>query len=152
MRKRIGTNGNAVVEAALMAPWIFFLFIGIFDIGFYCYAAICTQNAARAVALSQTQPTMPFQPSACSVALGELTMLPNISGGTCTSLPLTVAVTTLPGSSCPDQGVGSAVTFASSNFCIQSAVTYQTIPLLPIPGILMGRMTLTRTAQMRILQ
>ena len=45
-------SGQAAVEVALMAPWIFFLFIGIFDLGFYCYSAVCTENAARAVAIA----------------------------------------------------------------------------------------------------
>ncbi len=40
-------RGGSLVEVALLAPWIFFLFVGIFDFGFYAYAAICTQNAAR---------------------------------------------------------------------------------------------------------
>ena len=36
-----------------MAPWIFFLFMGTLDFGFYAYAIIATQNAAR-VAVMQT--------------------------------------------------------------------------------------------------
>lgn len=138
-----------MVEVALMAPWIFFLFIGVFDMGFYCYAAICTQNAARAVALSHAQGS---NLDKCTIALGELSMLPNVSGGTCTALPVQVTVTELNGSACADAGVGSAVANAAVPFCVQSAVTYQTIPLLPIPGVLMGRMTLTRTAEMRLFQ
>jgi Flp pilus assembly protein TadG len=138
-----------VVEVALMAPWIFFLFVGVFDIGFYCYAAICTQNAARAVALSYAQSSAL---TSCTVALGELSMLPNVNGGNCSALPVQVAVTALNGSACADNGVGSAVTFAATPFCVQAAVTYQTIPLLPIPGVLMGRMTLTRTAEMRLME
>ncbi len=74
------------MEVALMAPWIFFLFVGVFDMGFYCYAAICTQNAARAVALSYAQDGIPS--IKCTVALGELSMLPNVNGGTCSALPV----------------------------------------------------------------
>ena len=51
MRKRKLQKGSALVEMAFMMPWIAFLFVGIFDFGFYSYAAIATQNAARAVAL-----------------------------------------------------------------------------------------------------
>ena len=43
-------RGGSIVEVALLAPWIFFLFVGIFDLGFYAYGIICTQNAARAAA------------------------------------------------------------------------------------------------------
>jgi len=48
---RTKNRGSAVVEAALMMPWLAFLFMGVFDFGFYAYASICTQNAARAVAV-----------------------------------------------------------------------------------------------------
>jgi Flp pilus assembly protein TadG len=146
--RRRNQRGNAVVEVALMAPWIFFLFLGVFDVGFYCYAAICTQNAARAVALSHAQTS---NLDKCTIALGELHTLPNVNGGTCGALPVVVTVTELNGSDCADKGVGTAVNFAAVPFCVQSAVTYQTIPLLPIPGVLTGRMTLTRTSQMRLL-
>ena len=148
MRRR-NQRGNAVVEVALMAPWIFFLFLGVFDVGFYCYAAICTQNAARAVALSHAQTS---NLDKCTIALGELHTLPNVNGGTCDALPVVVTLTTLNGSACPDAGLGSATTYAGTTFCVQSAVTYQTIPLLPIPGVLTGRMALTRTSMMRILK
>jgi Flp pilus assembly protein TadG len=146
--KRRNQRGNAVIEVALMAPWIFFLFVGVFDMGFYCYAAICTQNAARAVALSYAQASA-FDK--CTVAKGELGMLPNVTGATCGALPWQVTVTQLNGSDCADKATASGVTNAAVPFCVQSSVTYQTIPLLPIPGVLMGRMTLTRTAETRII-
>src|SRR6476646_3701085 len=44
-------SGHAVVETALMAPWLFLFFIAIFDFGFYAYAGIVTANAARVAAL-----------------------------------------------------------------------------------------------------
>ena len=47
-KKRNGESGSAMVEVALLAPWIFFLFVGVFDMGFYSYMAICVENAARA--------------------------------------------------------------------------------------------------------
>ena len=53
--KNTRERGHAVVEIALMAPRIFFLFVGIYDVGVYSYAAICTQNAARAAALAAAQ-------------------------------------------------------------------------------------------------
>ena len=55
-RRNKGQSGSSIIEVALLSPWIFFLFVGIFDFGFYAYAAICTQNAARAVALAAAQP------------------------------------------------------------------------------------------------
>ena len=55
LRRRKGSRGSSVVEVALMAPWIFFLFVGVFDCGFYAFALIGTQNAARQAALSAAQ-------------------------------------------------------------------------------------------------
>ena len=50
-RRRNGRErGNAVIEVSLLAPWIFFLLVGILDLGFYSYAAIATENAARVAA------------------------------------------------------------------------------------------------------
>jgi len=146
---RRNQRGNAVIEVALMAPWIFFLFVGIFDVGFYCYAAICTQNAARVAALSFAQ-TSTISP--CTAALGELNTLPNVSASTCDALPVQVTATKLNGSACPDSATPSGLNYAGTPFCVQSSVTYQTMPLFPIPGVLTGRMTLTRTAEMRIME
>ena len=53
LRHRNG--GNAVIEVALMAPWIFFLFVGVLDFGFYAYSFISVENAARAAVLLTSQ-------------------------------------------------------------------------------------------------
>ena len=154
-------RGGSIVEVALMAPWIFFLFVGIFDFGFYAYAAICTQNAARAVALTQAQTSMAAI-TPCNAALGEMRMLPNVgsnpvfacgSGTTVTqAAPVAVCVGSLNSTSgtvcgltavCADCALDAV---ATSQF---ATVTYQTIPLVPIPGILTGQMTLTRGAEVR---
>jgi Flp pilus assembly protein TadG len=143
------TRGSAIVEAALMAPWIFFLFMGVFDAGFYAYSGISTQNAARAAALAQAESSTT---TPCAAALAEMNMLLNTSGvSTCTALPVIVTVNTLDGSSCPDAGDGSASANASSPFCVQASVQYQTIPLFPLP-VLTGQWTFTRTAYVRLLQ
>jgi Flp pilus assembly protein TadG len=44
-------SGNSIIELTFMMPWLLFLFVGVFDFGFYAYALIATQNAARAVAI-----------------------------------------------------------------------------------------------------
>src|SRR5438477_4635410 len=92
-RKR--EKGHAVLEAAFLAPWLIFLFVGAFDMGFYAYALICTENAARvATVYTSTSTTSSADAStACSLALGELGSLHNLSGvTTCDSLPLIVTV------------------------------------------------------------
>jgi len=68
------------------------------------------------------------------------------------ALPVQVTATKLNGSACPDSATPSGLLYAGNEFCVQSSVTYQTMPLFPIPGVLTGRMTLTRTAEMRIMQ
>ena len=132
-------RGNAIVETALMAPWIFLLFLGVFDFGFYAYAAITTAHAARVAALytSSSAANAADSSGACKYALEALQDLPNVGTTvvTCGSLPVQVTAASGTG---PDGAPSSTVT-----------VIYQTVPLFPIPG-LMGQMTITRTAQMRV--
>ena len=161
-------KGSAIVETALMMPWIAFLFVGVLDFGFYSYAAICTQNAARAAAIQTAAPSLQVNSLACQAALGELNGLPNMVGvstcattasGVTAAQPVAACVTTLSASGssnsacstttqCADCGDANAHSPTSS----QVFVTYQTPPMIPIPGILMGKMTLTRSAEMRVLQ
>ncbi len=158
-RGRRREAGSSIIEVALMAPWIFFLFVGVFDFGFYAYAGICTQNAARAAA-SRTAADEFSQSSAlaCTSALQEMNEVPNVVGlSSCGALPLKVTQSTLctqatvkpSGIACTAPGCadcGADNTAAST----QVTVTYQSIPLIPIPGILTGRLNLTRIAEMRI--
>lgn len=161
-------GGNSIVEVALLAPWIFFLFVGIFDLGFYSYAIICTENAARTAA-TQTASSVGVQTAtiACNAAWNELKGLPNVAGITqnCTQLPVVVTQKTLcdstkvqpttlasycvSGSHCADCGSPSDPNGHSASS--QVAVQYQSIPLVPIPGILTGRMTITRIVEMRVI-
>jgi Flp pilus assembly protein TadG len=160
-------SGNSIIEVALLAPWIFFLFVGIFDLGFYAYAVICTENAARAAAI-QTAASAGAQSTtdACAAAWDELKGLPNVAGITppdCTKLPVVVTQTTLctqgtvkpstivctdPGP-CADCGNTTDPTGRAASSRV--AVQYQSIPLVPIPGILTGQTTITRIAEMRII-
>jgi Flp pilus assembly protein TadG len=169
-RRRKGQSGNSMVEVAFLAPWIFFLFVGIFDAGFFAFAAICTENAARAAA-TQTAASQSAQSDliACNAAWKEMNLLLNVAtlSQDCTQLPVKVVRRTLctqasvvpttitcetpcatltpPRTTCVDCSVD--VTAASSEVC----VTYQGSGLAPIPGILTNQITLTRTAEMRIL-
>ncbi len=126
------------MEIALLSPWIFLLFVGIFDAGFYCYAAISTANAAR-VAATYTSDGLSLGDSslACAAALEEMRQLPNIknSVNSCNALPLIVAAKQINVG--PDGGPATEVT-----------VQYQTVNLFVIPG-LPGQMTLKRTVQMK---
>lgn len=148
-RRADSRSGHAVVEMAMMAPWIFLLFIMVFDLGFYNFAAIATANAARAGLMHTTRSSSYAldTTTACQIALRELRGMPNVPGTmtTCAaskgaitdSAPVAVELSTLAG---PD-----ATTLGAA----QVAVTYRSPQLFPIPG-LMGRMTLTRVAEGRI--
>jgi Flp pilus assembly protein TadG len=141
------------VEAALLLPWMFFMFVGILDLGFYYYAMIATQNAARVAALQVSGSSCSVAATcatvACPLALAEMQTLPNVNGlTTCTtgttvtnSAPVAVVVT------------GNVLTppcAAASANCIYSVtVTYLTIPMIPMPGLLPGRLTIPATVQMQ---
>ena len=162
VRRKRRESGHAVVEIALLAPWIFFLFVGVFDMGFYSYAIICTENAARAAAIqTAANPTSQTDLIACNAVWKEMSFLPNvasISPQDCTKLPVKVVRKTLcitasvaPNSiTCDAPGCadcGSDNTAASS----QVAVTYRSSLFVPIPGILTNQLTITRIGEMRIL-
>ena len=132
-------RGHAVLELALLSPWIFFLFAGAMDMGFYAYAMISTQNAAR-VAAEYTSYRLALAGNsdvACQYALGEMSTLSNVRNLTsCGAAPLVVAARSLTDS---DGATATEVT-----------VTYTTAQLIPIPGVT-GKLTITRKVQMRVL-
>lgn len=139
-RAKAGQRGHAILEAALMAPWILFLFTGAVDMGFYEYSLISTENAARVAAMytSSSGGTAADSAGACQAALSEMSSLPNLSGVTsCSAYPVIVTAT--------------AVTGVDGNLASNVSVTYQTNQMIPIPQ-LMGRLTVTRIAQMRVKQ
>lgn len=135
-RRKHGEKGHAVIEVALLAPWIFLLFAAVFDFGFYMYAAISVQNAARVAALRLSESTAAAGSTvlAQNYACAELSMLPNI-GSTCPSSYVTITPTLVTG---PDGG--SAV---------QVAINYTTIQLFPLP-FLTGQWTFQRIAEAKI--
>lgn len=164
------SRGQAVVEMALLMPWIAFLFVGIFDVGFYTYAAIATQNAARAVAIQDANVGGALTSTQlCQLVKNELAFLPNVGAvGTCApsqgaitnAAPIWVCAGVLndtastpcvpPAVKCADCA-GSPATGTSAS-SVQAVVTYQSIPLVPIPGILTKQLQLTRIAESRVIE
>jgi Flp pilus assembly protein TadG len=131
-------RGHAVVEVALFAPWIFFLFAGALDAGFYTYALISTENAARVAAeyTSKSSATAADASTACTYALDEMNTMSNVKSlASCNSLPLIVTA--------------SPVTSTDGSSASAVSVKYQTAMLVPIPG-LPGRITITRKVQMML--
>lgn len=181
LRRRRRQGGNAIVEVALMSPWIFFLFVGVFDMGFYAFSVISVENAARAAATqTATSPTAATGPVgdtiACNAAWREMNLVPNIAAisQNCSQLPLIVVRRTLcnqgtvsPGTlTCeqpcytptptppcwPNPGdYCSGAAGANTIAASQVCVTYRSDNYIPIPGLLPSQLTLTRVAEMRIL-
>ncbi len=139
LSKRSHRKGQAIIELAILAPWIFFLFISVADFGFCSYAAISIQNAARSAVLytSSSSAAASDSTGACAVVRRELQSLPNYSSSNaaCSAAPLQVTAQKL--SAGPDGNPAAQVT-----------VTYQTIPLVPVPLLFSGSLTLVRTVEM----
>jgi hypothetical protein len=131
-------SGHAVVEVGLFAPWLFFLLAGGLDFGFFGYAFICAENATRVAAMHTSASTLTANDAAgaCRYVLAEMNALPNVRSLTnCSSSPLTVSVASVAGS---NGATNTKVT-----------VQYQTVPLIPFPGV-PKQLNITRTVEMRI--
>ena len=137
-----------MVELSLMMPWLFFLFVGALDFGFYSYSLIAVQNAARVAALKAggvydnyvqalVDPSL-VESRACRSVRDELQKMPNFAALPleCDGSPLDVRVTPFLD--------------ADGKAALRVAVGYKTIPLIPIPGMVPGQMTMTRTASIRV--
>jgi Flp pilus assembly protein TadG len=128
-----------MMEMALLMPWVFLLFIGALDWGFYAYSLISMQAAIRTAVLYTSTNTVTSTNTsvACSLVVSELQGLPNIGTGSndCSVNP----VVTLTSPSGPDSQPASVV-----------AVQYQSVSLIPIPGLLAKQFTITRSGKMRI--
>jgi len=124
-------RGQALVELAIIAPWIFFLFISVVDTGFCLVAAIGVQNAARAAALyTSSSSVTATATAACSVVRNELQALPGYSSSSNTNC------------SSPSLHVTASQTTTQTVV----TVTYQTLSLTPVPGLFSGPYTITRSA------
>ncbi|MBI4908522.1 MAG: pilus assembly protein [Acidobacteria bacterium] len=134
-----------------MAPWIFLLFIAVLDFGFYAYALISVENAARVGALYASSSLGAGSDGAgvCFHVVQEMRMLPNVGGstacsclgGSCTAGPVQITATALSGGSCVEATAGAT--------CARVAVQYQTMQLFPLPG-LAGSMTMQRVVDISI--
>jgi hypothetical protein len=133
-----------MIEFALILPWYIFLFVGAFDYGFFSYGLIATQTAARVSAMycSASSSRAYNCSNACGYALDQLRNMPNVGSGmtTCTGAPVAVSTSLITGADSPDGNNAASVT-----------VTYTTPQLIPIPGLLPGQITITRTAKMNAL-
>lgn len=141
-RKRC--RGGSAFEMAMLMPWYIFLFVGAMDCGFFAHALISTASAARVLALYASQGSSyatvntTNTTNTCTLALEELRISSNVGSGvtTCTANPVTVTYGSATG---PDGQSAATVT-----------VQYQTLRLIPIPGMLSNQFTFTQTVEMRM--
>ena len=75
------TRGQAAIEVALMLPWIVLIFAAVTDFGFFAYAFISVENAARvAVLYTSTDPLLANDANAaCQYARGEASFRPGVA-------------------------------------------------------------------------
>jgi Flp pilus assembly protein TadG len=145
--RRTQRKGNALIEFSLLVPWILFMFTGVFDFGFYCYACVCVQNAARTAAThaATNSTTASDNSKSCQLTIAELRGLPNVGQSltACSATPLTVTTNYCDGTT----NCGSSVS-ADNGPAAYVAVTYQVPPLFhwPLPGVT----SITRTAEFRL--
>jgi hypothetical protein len=140
-------RGNSIIEFSLMTPWLVFLFIGAMDWGFYAYALISTEAAARVGCLysSASSSVATDTATVCYYALEQLRKMPNVGTGLSTCASGSAVTSANP--------VGVSATSVSgpdSNSAASVSVTYLTPILIPQMGLLPRQVTITRTIQMRL--
>jgi Flp pilus assembly protein TadG len=147
--RRRGCRGGSALEMAMVLPWIVFLYIGAFDWGYYAHALISTENAARIVgnwASYNTVNATSTGTDACTLAVEELRIVPNISATqTCGPTQVVNVSTALVGPGQTDTNSAYGGDYAAT-----VSVTYTTLQLIPIPGLLKNQATFYRTVRMRI--
>lgn len=137
--KRLRRKGSAIVELSLMGPWIFLMFAGVLDFGFYSYALIATENAARVGALHAAADQNVLSSEVCASVMKEMAALPNTRAlANCSALPLKMEIQETTEGTAPNTYTVRKVT-----------VTYQTVQLMPIPG-LTGRLKASRSVTVRV--
>jgi Flp pilus assembly protein TadG len=133
-------TGSSAVEFAFLVPWFIFLFVGVLDLGYYNYALITAQSAARTAALFTSSSTSASTQTnqACAYVYDQLTSNINLTGATTCDSPSPISLTTSVGTG-PDSNQASTVT-----------VQFTSATLIPIPGVLPASIPVVRQAVMLI--
>jgi Flp pilus assembly protein TadG len=131
-------RGNSLIEFSFILPWYVFLFVGTFDLGIYSYSLIALEDGVRMGAVYASNGQASNSAGAGTYVLASIKGLPNIGTTvtTTTASPITVTATSGTG---PDGAPDTTVTGV-----------YTTPTLIPIPGILPGSLTITRSVEMRV--
>jgi Flp pilus assembly protein TadG len=134
-------RGNSLIEFSFLLPWYVFLFVGSFDLGMYSYSLVALEEGVRMGAMyaSQTTSTASNSATAGTYVLGSIKGLPNIGTSVTTTSAAPIVVTAALTNSGPDGAAATTVT-----------AVYTTPTLIPIPGILPGSLTITRSVEMKV--
>jgi hypothetical protein len=122
-------------------PWFVFLFVGVLDLGYFNYALITAQSAARTAVLftsSSASASTQTVDTVCTYVYDQLTSNINLSGATTCSGTSPIILSTAVGAG-PDGNSASTVT-----------IQFTSATLIPIPAILPANFPVARTAQMII--
>lgn len=143
-----------MVEFALIFLVLFPLVLAAFDGGFYGYAFIAVQNAARAAALRNSGglDSAADQTTACSLVVDELQGLPNIGGSfasPCTISPVVVTAQLLCAT--PSACSGTAAT-PDGQPGAQVTVAYTMPEVFQIPFVGPGALTISSEMKIRSIQ
>ena len=140
-------RGSNIIEFSLLMPWYVFLFVGAFDFGFFSHSLIATQTAASvgATYCATSSTTVTDSTTACGYTLDQLRNLPNVGSGLTTCGTGTTVTATAPVAVS-----ASSVSGPDGNTAASVTVVYLTPQLVPIPGVLPGSLTITRTVKMRL--
>lgn len=144
-KKRI--RGASVLEATLLCPWIFFVFIGAFDTGTYLNALISTEDAVRTAGLYYASSPKSSADAArsCYYALEILRAQANVHARVSACLPAAASVNQAK----PVALVATTTAGPDGKPATTVTLTYQTIPLIPIPLLLPGQINITRSVQFK---
>lgn len=139
-QKKKSRRGTAMLEVSLLLPLVSFLFVGALDLGYYAFALISLENALRVAALytSTSASTSLDLDGACRYVISEMNAVPNVGGsvGNCAAGPLKVSV--------------EAVSRAGGIACSKVSITYDSLVLIPIPGLLANQFSWTRSVTMPV--
>ena len=79
-RKGRRQRGGSLIEFSMLLPWIIFLFVGVYDWGFYAHALISAEDAARVAALYAANNGGGGTTTACTLVLNEMSISANVNG------------------------------------------------------------------------
>ncbi len=134
-------EGVEAVEFALVVPVLLMLIAGIVNLGFAFNAATVVTTAARDAARAASLGAQ----SASAVIGAARTDLVSLPGGATTPVTVTCQRT---GSTCDFTAVATSTSFPIMGDTVTVTVSY--VNRWPIPIVLVGQTTITRSSQMRI--